>query len=153
MPTGSDPAAWVEAEGELSICRNGVHALRHEALSRWLADELWHVELDGVELEQEGVVVARRARLFEPAREWNAEAKRDFAHWCLTRARELAAAHAGPKTTHMAGDVEQMTHSHEPDVALVSFCTAKIAAEAVPDGAPGERLRQSTWLAERLELS
>jgi hypothetical protein len=130
-----------------------VHALRPQALSRWLADELWHVELDGAELEREGVLVARRARLLEPAREWNAEAKRDFAHWCETRARELAATHAGRKTRDMADDVEQMTHAPEPDVALVSFCTAKIAAEVAPDGTPSERLRQSAWLGERLGLA
>ena len=70
---------WVEVEGEVELCRNGIHACRPEALSRWLDDELWLVELEEVEIEEDGLLAARRGRLVSRIEAWNAEAALELA--------------------------------------------------------------------------
>jgi hypothetical protein len=143
----------VEADGELAVCRNGVHACRPHALSRWLADELWEVAVDQVELEQEGVLLARRGRLVRRLVDWNADTRRQFATWCLQRAGELAERNPGEKVNAMVDDIELMTREAVVDAPLVAFCTSKVAVEADPGGAAGERVRQSEWLADHLGLT
>ena len=32
------PGRWVDADGELNLCANGIHSCRLEALPRWLDD-------------------------------------------------------------------------------------------------------------------
>jgi hypothetical protein len=151
-PTPANGGGWVEAEGELAVCRNGVHACRGDALSRWLADELWWIELAAVEIEREGVLVARRGRLLGRISDWNESTRSAFAHWCLRRARELAAQTPGTKIAAMVEDIEHMTREATIDAPLIAFCSAKAAAESDPEGGPGERRRQSEWLTERLGL-
>lgn len=76
---------WVEADGPLALCRNGVHASRGGDLPGWLNDELWVVELDG-ELEEEGdVVFARRGRLVRNVDTWDGKAALAFAESCVRR--------------------------------------------------------------------
>jgi hypothetical protein len=76
---------WVETEGEVALCANRVHACRAEALPRWIDDELWRIELDGVEAERDGVLVARRGRLVERVDGWNAAMARELARSCARR--------------------------------------------------------------------
>ena len=54
---------WIEADGAIGLCANGIHACRPEALPRWLDDELWLVELDDVEEEHDGVLIGKMAEM------------------------------------------------------------------------------------------
>ena len=144
---------WVEARGALGLCANGIHACRVEALPRWLDDVLWRIELDGVEVEHEGVLVARRGRLLEPVEAWNAETSRELARSCAARIREFAAEHADPLLQRRAEMIHQIVDGPDPSAtALSMYTTAHAIDEVVPRSYWEERRRQADWLRERLEL-
>ena len=144
---------WVEAEGELGLCRNGIHACRPEALPRWLNDELWLVELEDVEAEHEGVLIARRGRLVERIEGWDAEAARELARSCAARVRELAQERPDPLIRMRADDIAGIADGPDPSAtALAMYTTAHTFDEAVPGGYDDERRRQAAWLRERLQL-
>jgi len=144
---------WVEAEGEVGLCANGIHACRIEALPRWLDDELWRIEVDGIEEEHDGVVVARRARLLERIEAWNAETSRELARSCAARIRELAQEHADPLLQRRAQMIPEIADGPDPSAtALSMYTTAHAADEVVPGSYWVERRRQAEWLRERLGL-
>jgi hypothetical protein len=151
-PTPSDgiEADWVEAAGDVSMCRNGVHAFRPEVLSSWLGEELWEVELEGVEVELEGVLVARRGRLEQRVESWNGDAARDFALWCAGRAHELVDGRENERARRMATALQGMARQENLDVEIVAFGAAEVAGVLDSGGAPAERRRQSEWLLDRL---
>lgn len=145
---------WVEAEGPVALCRNGVHACRLEVLPRWVDDELWTVELDDVEEEHDGVLVARRGRLLERVEAWNEEIARELARSCAAVIRELAAAHPGDDLLQRRAQMIPAI-AERPDrsaAALSMYTTAHAADEVVPGSYWVERRRQADWLRERLGL-
>jgi hypothetical protein len=144
---------WVEARGDVGLCANGVHACRPEALPRWIDAELWRVEVDDVEEEHDGVLVARRARLLERIEAWDAEISRELARSCAARARELADEHPEPLIRAMADDIAGIAEGPDPSAtALSMYCTAHAFDVAVTGGYGAERRRQAEWLRERLQL-
>jgi hypothetical protein len=146
---------WVEAGGEVSLCANGVHACRVEALPRWLDDELWRIEVDGIEAEHEGVLVARRARLLERIEGWNAEASRELARSCAARVKELAAEHADDELLQRRAQmIPDIANGPDPSAtALSMYTTAHAADEVLPGSYWDERRRQAEWLRDRLGLA
>jgi hypothetical protein len=144
---------WVEVRGALGLCANGIHACRVDALPRWVDDVLWRIELDGVELEHEGVLVARRGRLLEPIEAWNPELSRELARSCAERIREFAAANPDPLLQRRAEMIPQIADGPDPSATALSMYTT---AHAFDDLLPGsyweERRRQADWLRERLGL-
>jgi hypothetical protein len=82
---------WLEAEGALVPCRNGVHAFRTSDLAYWLTDDLWEVALDGEIVESDLKLLARRGRLVRRIDAWDPEARRAFAYECLRRVARCAA--------------------------------------------------------------
>lgn len=62
-----EPGEWVEVDGDLEACRNGLHVCRVDQLLDWLSDELWRVEVDEAAglVDAGDKVVARRVRLVE----------------------------------------------------------------------------------------
>jgi hypothetical protein len=144
---------WVEAQGEVELCGNGIHACDVEALPRWIDDELWRIELDGVEREDEGVLVARRGRLLERIEAWNAETSRELARSCAARIRELAEEHAEQLLQGRAEMIAQIAEGPDPSAtALSMYTTAHAADEVVPGAYWEERRRQAEWLRDRLGL-
>ena len=144
---------WVEAEGGVGLCRNGIHACRVEALPRWLDDELWRIEVDGIEEELEGLLVARRGRLVERVEAWNAETARELARSCAARVRELAREHDDELLHRRAEMIPQIADGPDPSAtALSMYTTAHAADEVVPGSYWTERRRQAEWLVERLGL-
>jgi hypothetical protein len=144
---------WVEAEGAVALCANGVHACRPEALPRWLDEELWRVEVDDVHEEVEGVVVARRGRLLEQIDAWRADTARELARSCALRARELADERRDPFLAGLADDIAAIAEGPDPSAtALSMYCTAHAFDVAAPGGYAAERHRQAGWLRERLAL-
>ena len=145
---------WVEAEGEVGLCSNGIHACRVEALPRWLDDELWRIEVDGIAVEHEGVVVARRGRLLELIEAWDAVASRELARSCAARIRELAAEHPDPLLQRRAEMIPEIADGPDPSAtALSMYTTAHAADEILPGSYWEERRRQAEWLRERLGLA
>jgi hypothetical protein len=152
-PRDGTEADWVEAAGDLSICRNGVHACRPEVISSWLGEELWEVELDGIEVELEGVLVARRGRLEQRVDSWNEDTARDFALWCAGRVQELVDGRENERARRMATALQGMARQENLDVAIVAFGAAEVAGVLDSGEAPAERRRQSAWLLDRLGVA
>jgi hypothetical protein len=146
-------AEWVEVDGEVALCTNGIHACRIEALPRWLDDELWRIEVDEVALEHEGVVIARRARLLDRVEAWDAEMSRELARSCAARARELAERVSDPLVRARADHIVDIAASGDPSsTALTMYTTAHTFDEVEPGTYYEERRRQAEWLRERLGL-
>jgi hypothetical protein len=145
---------WVEADGEVALCRNGVHACRPEALPRWLNDELWLVELDGVVEERDGVVLARRARLLARIDAWNEETSRELARSCAAVIAQLAAEHPHDDLLQRrARTIPEIADGPDPSAtALAMYTTAHAADEVVAGSYWAERRRQAEWLRARLQL-
>lgn len=146
---------WVEAEGDIGLCANGIHACRVEALPRWLDDELWRIEVDGIEEEHEGVLVARRARLVEPIDAWDAEASRELARSCAAVIVQLAAEHPDDDLLRRRAEmIPAIADGPDPSAtALSMYTTAHAADEVLPGSYWAERRRQAEWLRDRLGLA
>jgi hypothetical protein len=146
---------WVEAEGEIGLCANGIHACRLEALPRWLDDELWRIEVDGIEEEHEGVLVARRARLLERIDAWDVEASRELARSCAAVIVALAAEHPGDELLQRRAQmIPEIADGPDPSATALSMYTTAHAADEVEPGAYWtERRRQAEWLRDRLGLA
>ena len=147
------PGQWVDAEGKLDLCRNGIHACRLEALPRWIDDELWWIEIEDPSDEFEGVVVARRGRLLERVEGWNADTSRELARSCVREVSRLAGDQPNPTIRIMAGEIGAIAEGPDPSAtALAMYCTAHAFDVAMEGGYAAERHRQSEWLRKRLRL-
>ena len=71
LPQGDEPGAWVEAEGDLVPCWNGLHVMREQDLAYWAGPTLFEVEIDGESIEAGDKVVCRRARLTRKVETWD----------------------------------------------------------------------------------
>jgi hypothetical protein len=150
------PAAgeWLEADGPLETCVNGIHACSVEALAYWFDDELWQVELDGDTIHENTVLVARRGRLLDRVTAWPA-VSRSFADQCAQRARERAAAvPADARVAELVTDAEyHAARSDTPRHAiLAAYCAAVAANTLQADSFDEERAWQSRQLARLLGL-
>ena len=145
LPNGA-PGNWVEAEVEL--CRSGVHACRSADLSYWLAPVLCEIELDGDVVAAGMKVVAPRGRLVRRIDAWNDETREEYSQMCIVRAGDLAASAPG-----LVGPWAPPPAASAAGPALMGFIAARMA-EAIDgiDAYVAERARQSTWLADRLDL-
>lgn len=143
---------WVEVEGEVELCRNGIHACRPEALSRWLDDELWLVELEEVEIEEDGLLAARRGRLVSRIEAWNAEAALELARWCVQRAQELAGRNPDPLVSRRADHIAQIAKSPDPSATALTMYTTAHTYDDAEGTYHEERRRQAAWLREHLQL-
>jgi hypothetical protein len=145
---------WLEAEGALVPCANGVHACTPETLAYWFDDELWSVELDGEIQDLGTVLLARRGRLRSPVDAWPGVALQ-FAEDCLAQVRSLAASVPGAARVDGLA-AEAFEHAERAAVArhavIAAYATA-VAADIVQDGGfDAERRRQSRRLAQLLGL-
>lgn len=82
--TWPEPGMWLEVEGPLVPCRNGLHVATPAQVLDWLSDELWLVEVDGETLDAGDKTVARRARLVRQL-PWDEQVAREFAADCAER--------------------------------------------------------------------
>ena len=80
---------WVETDGPLDLCANGLHACNELNLPGWIDDELWLIELDGEIETHDDVVVAQRARLVRQVEGWNRQAIDGFTESAIWRLRDL----------------------------------------------------------------
>ena len=95
---GTSPIAafgWASANGDWVVaaaipCRSGVHACRTEDLPYWLDEELWAIELQGVQAGRHKVVAAR-GRLTHRVDGWTPAVARELSRACLERTAGHAA--------------------------------------------------------------
>jgi hypothetical protein len=146
VPNGG-PGDWVESE--VVTCRSGVHACRPVDLPYWVAPALYEIELDGP-VDQEAIkVVAPRGRLIRRIEAWNDETRRAYTEMCIARARELAA--SAPEAIDDWAPTAEMAAAGP---ALMSFMAARIAERlGGVDAYVEERMRQSAWLVDRLNIA
>lgn len=90
LPDHGQPGEWVLADGELRLCRNGIHASTVQQLPHWLGMELWEIELDGEIQHEESSLIASQGRLVAKVEAWDEPMRKRFASWCLERARDIA---------------------------------------------------------------
>lgn len=143
-----EPGRWLESEAEPELCRAGVHAVLPEVLSRWVAEELWLVELDDAELAAPGILLAARGRLVSRVDEWNDETAREFARACAAHVADATEGRAG----EYAADAKSSAETAVADwtATTVAYMAAHAAEARSPGGFEAERLWQSRWLADRL---
>ena len=148
---------WVEADGPLAWCANGIHACRIEDLPHWLGQELWLMELDGETLAAPDAIVGRRARLVERISEWSGGVAQDFAYSCAGRANALAA--GVPSAAGRAGDAA--SDAAAGWVSGAAYVAAAVAGEVASGRRAGalyqhhflgERTWQARWIRDRLAL-
>jgi hypothetical protein len=146
-----EAGTWLDATGELRLCRSGIHGLRPSALPFWLAEELWQVELDEAQEPSPGVLLARRGRLVELIGDWNDDTARSFAQSCLDALPDDPRnAVAKQRRSHAVDVAHEVTAS--PSAAWVAYIVAKTLEAERPGGYEQERQRQAAWLQERLGL-
>jgi hypothetical protein len=145
-----EPGEWLDAAAPPELCRSGVHGLLPEVLATWVADELWHVELERGEPLAPGIVVAPRGRLLERVEAWNDETARVFANACIEHVRQRAAGRAA----EYLGDAEAVAKNVRAgdSATRVGYIAAHTAELIEPGGFTAERRWQSRWLADRLAL-
>ena len=147
------PGEWLEADGPLETCVNGIHACTAETLAYWFDDELWQVELDGDTIDEGTVLVARRGRLLHRVTAWPT-VSRSFAEHCAKRARERAGLEPTDALEELVTDAEyHAARSDTPRHAVVAaYCAAVAANTLKPDSFDEERAWQSRQLAGLLGL-
>jgi hypothetical protein len=78
---------WRAVKGPLVPCENGLHLMRPEHLSRWIARDLFVAEYEGEVLDAGDKIIVRKARIVEHLTGWNERTARlaaaDFAEAVL----------------------------------------------------------------------
>jgi hypothetical protein len=154
LPTATAPGAWVEVEGELRLCRNGLHVCQAADLPYWLHDELWEVETEGDFIEGLDCRVVRRARLIRKIGAWNDGGATRFVNACVAH----AAARAGstPDTTVQAMLDDATVCANAGYFAVGAYCAATAASRSSPQEAGieqafrEERVWQGAWISSEL---
>jgi hypothetical protein len=145
-----EPGTWLDADGPVSLCRSGVHALLPEVLPMWIAEELWRVEVADAENLAPGIVAGSRGRLLARVEAWNDETAREFARACANRVREGLSGRAAERAAMAVASAEEAVAG--PSTTTVTYMAAHAAEAAAPGGYAAEREWQARWLAERLGL-
>jgi len=83
------PGEWLEAEGELIPCENGLHLCRKNDLIHWLGPEIWTAEYKGERVDSDNKIVVRKSRLIKKLDTWNERTQRLFACDCAEHVLHL----------------------------------------------------------------
>jgi hypothetical protein len=145
------PGEWVDVEGELDICKRGIHVCRSSELAHWLHDELWQVEIEGEEIEGVDCLVVRRARLTHRIDAWTSGGAERFAAACIAHAEELlGATPPSPLRDLLADATLALQHGY---VAIAAYSAALVVGRHGADVEASydrERGWQSTWIMREL---
>lgn len=132
LPVEGAVGDWVDAGGDLEDCRSGVHACTPRQLLDWIDDELWDIELDGVIIERDAMIVAQRGRLLARITAWNDRTAQDFADACAWRARGFAL--RALRRLGLTEEAERLVATAE----LAEMQTVAVAASHSTDGVAAE---------------
>jgi hypothetical protein len=159
-PIDGRPGRWVEADGALELCANGVHVCRADELAHWLHEELWVVEIDGEPIEGIDCVLAARGRLVRPIEAWANGGAARFARAARDHAAQLVAANPGADQVRLQKLLaDAAAHFPHGATALSAFCSAMTIAwlhggdHFDDEGYRRERVWQSRFIADDLALS
>lgn len=156
-PTAGRPGGWMEAEGRLGLCTNGIHACRPSQLPPWMGGELWAVELDGEIVQTPPALIARRGRLIRRVEGWDAGVQAAFAADCARRAARVA----GDDTVlgEIVSFIDRLAEAGRAGPA--GYWAAVVAGQAASGDRQGEtydqafgqeRAVQVRWMVGRLAL-
>jgi hypothetical protein len=157
VPDGDSPGEWIEINGPIALCENGVHACTARQLPPWIGNELWAVELDGEILQTPLVLVASRARLLAPVRGWQQDTRIRYGEACESRASSVVAQR--PDLQPLLGRIQRATSFASAGAA--GYWAAMLAGDSVADrrsgpeyerGFAAERGAQADWLQAKLSL-
>jgi hypothetical protein len=157
LPSADGPGDWVQADGPIGLCLNGIHASNTAQLPHWLGAELWEIELGGEILREEAALVASRGRLVRRIDSWDEPTRMRFAEACLERARSIASRYPAA-----AGLVEKVEHTVSwAGAGPAGYFVAMLAGESDTGRHSGpdydaafvrERAIQAEWLRRELGL-
>ena len=82
LPRGERPGAWLEVQGQIIPCRNGLHLCRKRDLLTWLGPTIYEAEAGSELIDHSNKVVVSRARLLRRLDTWNETTQRLFAADC-----------------------------------------------------------------------
>lgn len=133
---------WLTCDSPV-VGKRGAHVCTAEQLAHWLHDELWEVEIAGVEERGLDCVVVERARLVRRIDGWNPELAMRFAKACVERARAEGA--TDPRLTDADASIEYGYPAVAAYIAAVAIARDDEAAYAT------ERRRQSEWIVRELD--
>jgi hypothetical protein len=152
-PQDGEPGKWVRGPDDGTVlCATGVHACTLDDLPFWVAEELWEVELEEPCERQRSKLVAPAGRLVARVEAWDEAAALGFMDATVERIRQLdTAGYMTEAEIFCAGDAGR---SDAFGNAALSTMIAVEAAERAGGVAAVrvERVRQATWLADRLAL-
>lgn len=137
---------WVEVEVPLAPSRRGIHACRVGDLPHWLDDELWRVELNGVVLEEERMLVASQGRLIEPVSGWDEDTFGELVVACVARGRDYPG--WGDDAAEWAAYPDGISAVYI--VAHAAGLAAEAAGQGYEAGFDAERAWQAAWIADRV---
>ena len=81
-PRGSRPGKWVRVNGDLAMCKRGIHACTFAQATRWLREECYVIELRDVVSDDGAKLLARSGRLVRRVDSWDQRAMVRFAADC-----------------------------------------------------------------------
>jgi len=152
-PHGAMPGAWIEVEGPLSLCTNGVHVCAAHDLAHWLNDALWSVDADGEHVEGLDRLIVRRARLARRIDGWNERGAVRFAEACIEHATSVTLPTPSDLVRGYLDDAKEAVRAGYAVVG--AFCaalaTSKAAAAAHAEQTyRRERAWQASWISREL---
>ncbi len=137
-----EPGGWMNANGVLSVCSQGIHACRVSDVPYWIDEELWQIELGGNIVEDDVKLVADRGRLIEQVSAWQDSTWRAFADHCLQRVVH----HAAGELSHAGFDAEATSLQRAASTSdLLALRGAAGRASVVAEG--GRSARRAGHLA------
>jgi hypothetical protein len=138
------PGAWVDVDGPLDPCRNGIHVCRPHELAHWLHEELWELDVDGDRIDGTDCLVVQRACLVRRVASWDSGGAERFARACIEHAE--ATTGSGPLTD--ARDAAEAGY-----LAIAAYVAALAVARTGADleqAYAAERTWQSSWIEREL---
>ncbi len=149
LPNGA-MGEWVEVEGELVVCQNGLHLCRSTDLVYWLGPQIFIAESSGEILESDNKTVHRRARLVRRLDTWNEHAARLFAADCAERVLHIFEQRR-PNDTRPREAINAARAFARGEIDNAARAAARAAAGAAAwaaaGDAAGDAARAAAWAA------
>ena len=138
LPTESEPGDWVEVEGKLVLCENGIHACRAGDLINWLGHSLYELEYAEEPEGSDNKVFGRKARLIRRVGAWNERTARLYAADCAEHVAHLWQSSEGV-TWKPADTIAVVRQCANGNATSEELAAAGDAAWAVVDAAGAAR--------------
>jgi len=142
------PGAWLEVEGKLKSCANGLHACRDEQVLDYLGSAMFELEYEGEVQDTGDKCVGRKARLLRRFEGWNPRSQRLFASDCAERMLPLYEA-AYPNDTRPRVAIDTARRYANGEATLQELAAASDAAWDAASAAARAAAWDAAWDAAR----